>query len=162
MNNPFSAADSAKERVDNHQSLRTGEVLLPGKPVVQQEDVSVSFAERAGVRGAAFDIHETQVTALIGPSSSGTTLQRALNGIHDEVPRAPVTGKVLMGELKDRVTIMIVTHHPQQTAEVSDPCASLFMADDKCSESIEYDATAKPFNDPTNPRALECVNGHSG
>ncbi len=129
---------------------------------MRQEEVSVSFAECAAVRGVAFNIHETQVTALIGPSSSGTTLLRALYGRHGEVPRAPVTGKVLMGELKDRVTIMIVTLHLQQPSPVSDPCASLFVADDKCSESIEYDVTAKPFKDPTNPRTLESVNGHSG
>ena len=286
MTDPASATDSAGGRVGNDLSLRPSEVLLPGKPVMRLEDVSVSFAGRPAVRGVTFDIHAKEVTALIGPSGSGkTTLLRALNRMHDEVPTAAVTGRVmlgdtdihdsatdpillrsrvgmvfhqpnpfpsmsilenamvglrfngvrnqslldeaaesalvaaalwdsvrdrlkakastlsggeqqrlciaralavepevllmdeptsaldpvatelieeLMGELKDRVTIVVVTHNMEQAARVSDRCAFLLMAADKCGELIEYDATAKLFNDPTNPRTLDYVNGRFG
>ena len=286
MTDPTSATDSAGGRVGNDLSLRPREVLLPGRPVMRLEDVSVSFAGRPAVRGVTFDIHAKEVTALIGPSGSGkTTLLRALNRMHDEVPTAAVTGRVmlgdtdihdsatdpillrsrvgmvfqqpnpfpsmsilenamvglrfngvrnqslldeaaesaldaaalwdsvrdrlkakastlsggeqqrlciaralavepevllmdeptsaldpvatelieeLMGELKDRVTIVVVTHNMEQAARVSDRCAFLLMAADKCGELIEYDATAKLFNDPTNPRTLDYVNGRFG
>jgi phosphate transport system ATP-binding protein len=65
----------------------------------------------------------------------------------------------LMGELKDRVTIVIVTHNMEQAARVSDRCAFLLMAADKCGELIEYDTTSKLFNSPTDPRTLDYVNG---
>ena len=286
MIEPTSATDSAGGRVENELGLRTREVLLPGKPVMRLEDVSVSFAGRDAVRGVSFDIHAKEVTALIGPSGSGkTTLLRALNRMHDEVPTAAVTGRVLlgdtdiydgatdpillrsrvgmvfqqpnpfpfmsiienamvglrfngvrkqslldeaaesalvaaalwdsvrdrlkakastlsggeqqrlciaralavepevllmdeptsaldpiatelieelMGELKDRVTIVIVTHNMEQAARVSDRCAFLLMAADKCGELIEYDATAKLFNSPTDPRTLDYMNGRFG
>jgi phosphate transport system ATP-binding protein len=68
----------------------------------------------------------------------------------------------LMGELKNRVTIVIVTHNMEQAARVSDRCAFLLMAADKCGELIEYDATAKLFNSPTDSRTLDYVNGRFG
>jgi phosphate transport system ATP-binding protein len=286
MTDPTSVTDSAGERVENDLSRRPREVLLPGKPVMRLEDMSVSFAGRPAVRGVTFDIHAKEVTALIGPSGSGkTTLLRALNRMHDEVPTAAVTGRVLLGdtdiydgatdpillrsqvgmvfqqpnpfpsmsilenamvglrfngvrnqslldeaaesvlvaaalwdsvrdrlnakastlsggeqqrlciaralavepevllmdeptsaldpvatelieelmdELKDRVTIVVVTHNMEQAARVSDRCAFLLMAADKCGELIEYDATGKLFNSPTDPRTLDYVNGRFG
>jgi len=68
----------------------------------------------------------------------------------------------LMDELKDRVTIVVVTHNMEQAARVSDRCAFLLMAADKCGELIEYDATGKLFNSPTDPRTLDYVNGRFG
>jgi phosphate transport system ATP-binding protein len=66
---------------------------------MQLEDVSVSFAGRPAVRGVTFDIYGNEVTAIIGPSGSGkTTLLRALNRMHDGIPVASVTGKVLLGD----------------------------------------------------------------
>ena len=94
-----STTDSEGGRVENELGLRTREVLPTGKPVMRLEDVSVSFGGRPAVRGVTFDIHAKEVTALIGPSGSGkTTLLRALNRMHDEVPSAAVTGRVLLGD----------------------------------------------------------------
>ena len=99
MTDPIAATDSTGERLANELSLGIGEVPLPGKPVLRLDGVSVSFAGRAAVRGVTFDIHQREVTALIGPSGSGkTTLLRALNRMHDDVPTASVTGKVLLGD----------------------------------------------------------------
>jgi phosphate transport system ATP-binding protein len=50
----------------------------------------------------------------------------------------------------------------EQAARVSDRCAFLLMAADKCGELIEYDATAKLFNSPTDSRTLDYVNGRFG
>jgi phosphate transport system ATP-binding protein len=68
----------------------------------------------------------------------------------------------LMGELKNRVTIVIVTHNMQQAARVSDQCAFLLMADDGAGEQIEVAATKKLFTDPDDPRTLDYIHGRFG
>jgi len=68
----------------------------------------------------------------------------------------------LVVELKDRVTIIIVTHNMQQAMRVSDRCAFLLMGEDKSGELIEYGPTAKLFSEPTDPRTLDYVNGRFG
>jgi phosphate transport system ATP-binding protein len=68
----------------------------------------------------------------------------------------------LVVELKDRVTIVIVTHNMQQAMRVSDRCAFLLMGEDKAGELIEYGPTAKLFSEPTDPRTLDYVNGRFG
>jgi phosphate transport system ATP-binding protein len=68
----------------------------------------------------------------------------------------------LVGELKDRVTIVIVTHNMQQAMRVSDRCAFLLMGDDKAGELIEFGPTAKVFSEPKDPRTLDYVNGRFG
>jgi phosphate transport system ATP-binding protein len=68
----------------------------------------------------------------------------------------------LVGELKHRVTIIIVTHNMQQAMRVSDRCAFLLMGDDKAGELIEFGATARLFSEPTDPRTLDYVNGRFG
>jgi phosphate transport system ATP-binding protein len=68
----------------------------------------------------------------------------------------------LVVELKDRVTIIIVTHNMQQAMRVSDRCAFLLMGEDKSGELIEYGPTATLFSEPTDPRTLDYVNGRFG
>jgi phosphate transport system ATP-binding protein len=68
----------------------------------------------------------------------------------------------LVGELKHRVTIIIVTHNMQQAMRVSDRCAFLLMGDDKAGELIEFGPTAKLFSEPTDERTLDYVNGRFG
>jgi phosphate transport system ATP-binding protein len=68
----------------------------------------------------------------------------------------------LVGELKHRVTIIIVTHNMQQAMRVSDRCAFLLMGDDKAGELIEFGPTAQLFSEPSDPRTLDYVNGRFG
>ncbi len=68
----------------------------------------------------------------------------------------------LVGELKHRVTIIIVTHNMQQAMRVSDRCAFLLMGEDKAGELIEFGSTAKLFSEPSDPRTLDYVNGRFG
>ena len=68
----------------------------------------------------------------------------------------------LMGELKNRVTIVIVTHNMQQAARVSDNCAFLLMGDDRAGELIEFAETKKIFNHPSDPRTLDYIQGRFG
>jgi phosphate transport system ATP-binding protein len=68
----------------------------------------------------------------------------------------------LVGELKHRVTIVIVTHNMQQAMRVSDRCAFLLMGEDRCGELVETGPTPKLFSDPSDPRTLDYVNGRFG
>jgi phosphate transport system ATP-binding protein len=68
----------------------------------------------------------------------------------------------LMGELKNRVTIIIVTHNMQQALRVSDDCAFLLMGSDRAGELIEFGPTSKIFNDPDDERTLSYIEGRFG
>ena len=68
----------------------------------------------------------------------------------------------LIGELKDRVTIVIVTHNMQQAMRVSDTCAFLLMGEDRAGELIEVAPTTKLFSAPSDPRTEDYVNGRFG
>jgi phosphate transport system ATP-binding protein len=68
----------------------------------------------------------------------------------------------LMGELKNRVTIIIVTHNMQQALRVSDDCAFLLMGSDRAGELIEFGPTQKIFNDPDDERTLNYIEGRFG
>ena len=68
----------------------------------------------------------------------------------------------LLGELKDRVTIVIVTHNMQQAVRVSDQCAFLLMGEDRAGELIEVAPTTKLFGDPDDPRTKDYVQGRFG
>jgi phosphate transport system ATP-binding protein len=68
----------------------------------------------------------------------------------------------LMGELKNRVTIMIVTHNMQQALRVSDDCAFLLMGSDRAGELIEFGPTSKIFNDPDDERTMNYIEGRFG
>jgi phosphate transport system ATP-binding protein len=73
----------------------------------------------------------------------------------------------LMLELKERYSIVIVTHNMQQAARVSDMTAFLMVeltADEKSryGELIEYDDTSKVFTNPTDPRTEEYISGKVG
>jgi len=68
----------------------------------------------------------------------------------------------LIGELKDRVTIMIVTHNMQQAARVSDLCAFFLMGDDRAGEQVEVAPTKKLFSQPDDQRTLDYIQGRFG
>lgn len=68
----------------------------------------------------------------------------------------------LIGELKDRVTIVIVTHNMQQAMRVSDMCAFLLMGEDKAGQLIEVAPTTKLFSHPSDSRTEDYVNGRFG
>ena len=68
----------------------------------------------------------------------------------------------LIGQIKNRVTIVIVTHNMQQAARVSDQTAFLLMADDRAGVQIEVGPTTKIFHDPDDSRTLDYNRGRFG
>ncbi|MUV06138.1 phosphate ABC transporter ATP-binding protein [Planococcaceae bacterium Storch 2/2-2] len=69
------------------------------------------------------------------------------------------TNKVeeLIQEIKEDVTIVIVTHNMQQAARISDRTAFFLNG-----EVIEYDRTNTIFNDPEDPLTYDYINGRFG
>lgn len=69
------------------------------------------------------------------------------------------TGKVeeLVAELKQRVTILIVTHNMQQAARVSDFTGFMYIG-----ELAEFDKTDKVFTNPSNKLTEDYITGRFG
>ncbi len=63
----------------------------------------------------------------------------------------------LVVELKERYTIIIVTHNMQQAARISDQTAFFLMG-----ELIEHGATSKVFSTPDNPKTEAYITGRFG
>lgn len=60
-------------------------------------------------------------------------------------------------ELKEKYTIVIVTHNMQQAARISDKTAFFLMGD-----LIEYNKTKVIFSDPNQPKTADYINGRFG
>jgi phosphate transport system ATP-binding protein len=82
-------------------------------------------------------------------------------------PIATARIEELMRQLKDRYTIVIVTHNMQQAARVSDRTAFFTVEldaknDQRCGILVEYDATAKIFANPGDERTENYITGRFG
>ncbi|MGE0396158.1 MAG: phosphate ABC transporter ATP-binding protein PstB [Kofleriaceae bacterium] len=82
-------------------------------------------------------------------------------------PIATARIEELMRQLKDRYTIVIVTHNMQQAARVSDRTA-FFTAeldaknDQRTGTLVEYDSTARIFSNPSDERTENYITGRFG
>jgi phosphate transport system ATP-binding protein len=72
-------------------------------------------------------------------------------------PIATLKIEELIDELKQRYTIVIVTHNMQQAARVADTTAFMLSG-----EMVEHDATDKIFSNPSDSRTEEYVTGKFG
>ncbi len=63
----------------------------------------------------------------------------------------------LIAQLKERYTIVIVTHNMQQAARVSDKTAFFLLG-----EIVEYADTEKIFHSPENEKTMEYISGRFG
>jgi phosphate transport system ATP-binding protein len=133
-------------------------------------------AESALVAAALWDsVHDrlkAHASTLSGGEQQRLCIARAL-AVEPEVllmdeptsaldPVATARIEELVGELKSRVTIVIVTHNMQQAMRVSDRCAFLLMGEDRAGELIEYGPTSRLFSQPEDARTLDYVNGRFG
>jgi phosphate transport system ATP-binding protein len=81
-------------------------------------------------------------------------------------PIATARIEELMRELKEKYTIVIVTHNMQQAARTSD-CTAFYTAElDKTGtrfgQLVEYDITAKIFSNPSDQRTENYITGRFG
>jgi phosphate transport system ATP-binding protein len=66
-------------------------------------------------------------------------------------------------QLKDTVTVVVVTHNMQQAARISDYTAFMLReSHDRPSQLVEYDETRTMFTKPTDPRTEAYITGRFG
>jgi len=68
----------------------------------------------------------------------------------------------LMDQLKERYTIVIVTHNMQQASRVSDYTAFFLAGDARVGELIEYGPTQRLFTTPQDRRTEDYITGRFG
>ncbi len=67
-----------------------------------------------------------------------------------------------IAELRDQVTIVIVTHNMQQAARVSQKCAFFLATDKTPGHIVEAGPTEQMFEAPADPRTADYVHGRFG
>ena len=67
-----------------------------------------------------------------------------------------------IGELREEVTIVIVTHNMQQAQRVSQECAFFLAEHGQPGHIVEHGPTEAMFNSPQDPRTFDYVNGRFG
>ena len=67
-----------------------------------------------------------------------------------------------MAEIKERYTIVIVTHNMQQAARASDKTVFLNMADDRAGYVVETGDTVQIFTNPRQQLTEDYVSGRFG
>ena len=74
-------------------------------------------------------------------------------------PIATLAIEDLVRKLKERYTIVIVTHNMQQAARVSDETAFLMVGEDRAGYLVEHSDTNKIFTNPENERTEAYITG---
>ena len=74
-------------------------------------------------------------------------------------PIATLAIEDLVRQLKERYTIVIVTHNMQQAARVSDETAFLMVGEDRAGYLVEHGDTNKIFTNPENERTEAYITG---
>jgi phosphate transport system ATP-binding protein len=77
-------------------------------------------------------------------------------------PRATLQIEELMSEIKERYTIVIVTHNMQQAARASDHTVFLNMAEDRAGYVVEHGETVQIFTNPKQQMTEDYVSGRFG
>jgi phosphate transport system ATP-binding protein len=77
-------------------------------------------------------------------------------------PRATLQIEQLMAEIKERYTIVIVTHNMQQAARASDRTVFLNMAEDRAGYVVEQGPTVQIFTNPKQQLTEDYVSGRFG
>jgi phosphate transport system ATP-binding protein len=72
-------------------------------------------------------------------------------------PIATARIEELIAELRQQVTVLIVTHNMQQAARVSDYTAFMYLG-----EIVEFDETSKLFTNPNKKATEDYITGRYG
>ncbi len=127
---------------------------------------------RAGLWDEVKDRLERSALGLSGGQQQRLCLARSL-AVEPEVilmdeptssldPVATLRVEELMRDFRDEVTIVIVTHHMQQAASVSDVTAFMLMGEGRAGELVEINTTRELFNRPQDRRTEDYITGRFG
>src|SRR5688500_19258062 len=68
-----------------------------GRVRLEAQGLAAYFDTSSAIRNVSIGLHDREVTAIIGPSGCGkSTFLRCLNRLHETVPLARATGRVLL------------------------------------------------------------------
>jgi phosphate transport system ATP-binding protein len=67
-----------------------------------------------------------------------------------------------IAELRNQVTVVIVTHNMQQAQRVSENCAFFLASEDSPGHIVEAGPTEQVFGQPADPRTADYVHGRFG
>jgi phosphate transport system ATP-binding protein len=140
------------------------------------DDVVEQSLRRAGLWDEVRDKLSRNALGLSGGQQQRLCIARALAVEPDVLlmdepcsaldPLATLRIESLLGELKHDYTIVIVTHNLQQAARVADRTAffTAELNETRISTGllVEYDATARIFGSPTDPRTDDYISGRFG
>jgi phosphate transport system ATP-binding protein len=128
--------------------------------------------QRAALWGDVKDKLKQSGLALSGGQQQRLCIARAIATNPDVIlmdepcsaldPRSTLQIEELMFELKERYTIVIVTHNMQQAARASDYTVFLNMADDRAGYVVEEGPTLGIFTNPKNKLTEDYVSGRFG
>ena len=131
------------------QSLRRASLWDDVKDKLKQSGMALSGGQQQRLCIARAIATEPEVILMDEPCS-------ALD------PRSTLLIEELMLELRERYTIIIVTHNMQQAARASDETVFLTMGDDRAGYLVEAGATTDVFTNPTSKLTEDYVSGRFG
>ena len=140
---------------------------LSGEPAPDPAELAERALRRAALWDEVKDILKRSGSSLSGGQQQRLCIARAL-ALEPEVllmdepcsaldPIATARIEELIHELRERYTIVIVTHNMQQAARVADHTAFFHLG-----ELVEYDRTDVLFTKPSNRRTEDYITGRFG
>jgi phosphate transport system ATP-binding protein len=90
-------------QLEEKQRVSSQDIVSPArkmeKPKVRTEALSAYYGTTQALKDISIDVREHAITAIIGPSGCGkSTFIRCLNRMHELVPRARTSGKVILDD----------------------------------------------------------------
>ncbi len=156
-----------------YDNVAFGPRLHGVKSKAKLDEIVESSLEKANLWKEVKDILDRNGLALSGGQQQRLCIARVL-AVRPEVllmdepcsaidPTSVQKIEDLMAEIKDEVTIIIVTHNMQQAARVSDYTA-FFLQEvaGEPAELVEYDRTANLFTSPSDKRTEDYITGRFG
>jgi phosphate transport system ATP-binding protein len=150
-----------------YDNVAYGPRINDGPPRVQLDEIVESSLRRAALWDEVKDRLRESAVSLSGGQQQRLCIARALANepqvlLLDEPasaldPTATQRIEELLYDLKNELTVVIVTHNLQQAARVSDYTAFFYLG-----ELIEADATDRIFTSPREPRTEEYITGRFG
>jgi phosphate transport system ATP-binding protein len=145
---------------------------LAGIKVGSRDDVVETSLRRAGLWNEVHRRLKAPGGGLSGGQQQRLCIARALAVTPDVLlmdepcsaldPTSTRRIEDTIAELREQVTIVIVTHNMQQAARVSQNCAFFLATDKTPGHIVETGTTQHMFGSPTDPRTADYVNGRFG
>jgi len=154
---PMSVFDNVAYGVKQHYQVNKGELQDRVEQALRQAALWDDVKDKLNKPG----------TALSGGQQQRLCIARAI-AVEPEVllmdeptsaidPVATARIEELINELKERYTIVIVTHNMQQAARISDYTAFFYQG-----EIVEFDQTDQLFTNPVNKQTEDYITGRFG